>query len=497
LTSDSAHTFNRHKKIYQIMIPEKTYHLAVDLGATSGRTILASFDGAKVEMRELTRFKYPMIPLNGHLHWNLPLLYEEILKALKKCGETLRPAALTSIGIDSWGCDVAFFHKSGALSCLPFCYRDSHTDGAADRFCSRISKDEVYASTGIQFMDFNTLFQLDTIKRHSPEIIESADKILFIPDALAYMLTGNAVTEYTVASTSQMLNPNTGDFDVSLLGELGISRDKFGPMVNPGHKVGTLTKQVQDATGMGPVPVIAVAGHDTASAVIGIPTPDKEYAYLSCGTWSLLGIESPKPIINEKSREYNITNEGGVDGTTRFLKNICGLWIFERCREEFTDAPADVAALAALCLQSACDSIINPDDPAFAHPDSMTRAINEYCMRTGQETPLTPADYVRVIFRSLAKRYRQVLEWIQQLSPIAIKRLHVIGGGSLNQHLMQMTADELGIPVVAGPTESTALGNILVQLRATGSVASITDMRRVAMASTETKTYTPKTNTKN
>lgn len=473
-----------------------TFHLAVDLGATSGRTILASFDGGKVDMRELTRFKYPMIPLNGHLHWNLPLLYEEILKALKKCGEELsaKGAVLASIGIDSWGCDVAFFHKGGALSGLPFCYRDSHTDGAAERFCSRMPKEEVYASTGIQFMDFNTLFQLDTIKSHSPEIIESADKILFIPDALAYMLTGNAVTEYTVASTSQMLNPRTADLDLTLLGELGIERGKFGSMVNPGHQIGSLTKQVQEATGLGPVPVIAVAGHDTASAVIGIPTPDSAYAYLSCGTWSLLGIESPQPIINPKSLEYNITNEGGVDGTTRFLKNICGLWLFERCREEYTDAPDDVAALAALCLESDCDSIINPDDPAFAHPDSMTRAIAEYCRRTGQAEPTAPADYVRVIFRSLAKRYRQVLNWIQELSPIEIKRLHVIGGGSLNSHLMQMTADETGLPVIVGPTESTALGNILIQLRATGHAPSLAAMRRIAMASTQTKTYSPKTN---
>ena len=474
------------------MTNEKTYHFAVDLGATSGRTILASFNGEKVEMQEVSRFKYPMLPLNGHLHWNLPLIYEEVLKGLKKCRETLGDNKLSSIGIDSWGCDVAFFHKSGALSCLPFCYRDSHTDGAADKFCKKMSKDEVYAATGIQFMDFNTLFQLDTIKDHSPEIIESADKILFIPDALADMLTGNAVTEYTVASTSQMLNPNTGDLDEALLGVLGISRDKFGKMVNPGYEIGKLTKQVQEYTGLGDVPVIAVAGHDTASAVIGVPSPDNDYAYLSCGTWSLLGIESPKPIINEKSREYNITNEGGIDGTTRFLKNICGMWIFERCRDEFKDVPENIGDLVALCEQSDCESIINPDDPAFAHPASMTKAIDEYCERTGQAVPKTPADYIRVTFRSLAIRYKEVLGWFRELSPVEIKRLHVIGGGSLNKYLMQYTADEIGIPVVAGPTESTALGNVLVQLRACGDVKSAAEMRQVAINTTETKTYLPK-----
>ncbi|MBD5356146.1 MAG: rhamnulokinase [Bacteroides sp.] len=473
------------------MSNEKSFHFAVDLGATSGRTILATFDGEKVQMQEVSRFKYPMLPINGHLHWNLPLIYHEVLQGLKKCKEILGGKILSSIGIDSWGCDVAFFHKNGSMSSLPYCYRDSHTDGAVDKFCERMSKDEVYATTGIQFMDFNTLFQLDTIKGHSPEVIESADKILFIPDALAYMLTGNAVTEYTVASTSQMLNPNTGDLDVTLLNVLGISRDKFGKMVHPGYIIGSLSKQVQDYTGLGDVPVVAVAGHDTASAVIGVPSPDKSYAYLSCGTWSLLGIESQTPIINDKSREYNLTNEGGIDGTTRFLKNICGLWLFERCREEFRNVPDNVGELCALYLDSDCNSIINPDDPMFAHPESMTKAIDAYCKETGQSVPASPADYIRVIFRSLAKRYKQVLEWLHEFSPVEIERLHVIGGGSQNQYLMQLTADEAGMTVIAGPTESTALGNVLVQLRTCSKVDSLAEMRKVAINSTETKTYKP------
>lgn len=476
---------------------EKTYHFAVDLGATSGRTILASFDGEKVYMQELTRFKYPMLPLNNHLYWNLPLIYQEVLDGLKKCSEVLKflgskPLKLSSIGIDSWGCDVTFFHKDGSLSGLPFCYRDSHTEGAVDKFCEKCAKEDVYNRTGIQFMDFNTLFQLDTIRRNSPDIIDSADKILFIPDALAYMLTGKAVCESTVASTSQILNPNTGDLDEILLEKLGINRDKFGELVQPGAEIGYLTKQVQDVTGIGEIPVVAVAGHDTASAVIAVPSPDKDYAYLSCGTWSLLGIESPEAIITDKSREYNFTNEGGIDGTIRFLKNICGLWLFERCRDEFTNVPENIAELSALCLQSTCDSIINPDDPMFAHPQSMTRAINAYCAQTRQEVPRNPSDYIRVIYRSLAKRYKEVLDRLHEMSPVEIKRLHVIGGGSQNPYLMQHTADEVGIPVIAGPTECTALGNILVQLRASGELNSLDDMRKVAVNSTETKTYLPK-----
>lgn len=471
---------------------EKTYHLAIDLGATSGRTILATFDGKKVDMEEIARYNYPMMPLGNHQYWNLPLIYEHILNSMKKCAETL-PAgtSLKTIGIDTWGCDVAYFYKDGSIAGLPYCYRDPHTAGAVDKFCEKMDKKEVYERTGIQFMDFNTLFQLDTIRRNNPELLDAADKILFIPDALSYMLTGKAVTERTVASTSQILNPNTGELDEVLLAKVGLSRDKFGPMTEPGTEIGTLTPRLAEFTGLGEVPVVAVAGHDTASAVAAVPTPDKDYAYLSCGTWSLLGIENEGPIITDKSLEYNFTNEGGVDNTIRVLKNICGLWLFERCRAEFKDAPKDVASLAALYKESDCESIINPDDPAFANPESMTKAIDAYCEKTGQRKPETPADYVRVVFRSLAKRYGEITEWLKQLSPVEIKRLHVIGGGSRNQYLMQLAADELGIPVVAGPAECTALGNVLMQLRACKSLNSLKEMREVAISSTETTTYNP------
>ena len=315
----------------------KTYHLAVDLGATSGRTILASFDGEKVEMQEIARYHYPMLPIGDHQYWNLPLIYEHVLESMKKCAgildTMLEQPKLKSIGIDTWGCDVAYFLKDGSIASLPYCYRDSHTVGAVERFCSEsMPKEEVYAKTGIQFMDFNTLFQLDTIRRNNPEVLDNADKILFMPDALSYMLTGKAVTERTVASTSQILNPNTGDLDEVLLAKVGLPRTKFGPMIEPGEEIGTLLPRLAELTGLGEVPVVAVAGHDTASAVAAVPTPDNDYAYLSCGTWLLLGIENKVPIITEKSLEYNFTNEGGVDNTIRVLKNITGLWLFERCR---------------------------------------------------------------------------------------------------------------------------------------------------------------------
>ncbi|MDE6290128.1 MAG: rhamnulokinase [Muribaculaceae bacterium] len=473
----------------------KTYHLAVDLGATSGRTILASFDGEKVDMQEIARFHYPMVPIGDHLFWNLPLIYEHILDSMKKCAETLdvmlEQPKLQSIGIDTWGCDVAYFLKDGTIASLPYCYRDLHTQGAVERFCEGMSKEDVYGRTGIQFMDFNTLFQLDTIRRNNPEVLDNADKILFIPDALSYMLTGKAVTERTVASTSQILNPNTGDLDEVLLSKVGLSRDKFGPMIEPGEEIGTLLPRIAELSGIGEVPVVAVAGHDTASAVAAVPTPDKDYAYLSCGTWSLLGIENKVPIITEKSLEYNFTNEGGVDNTIRVLKNITGLWLFERCREDFKDAPTDISELVALYRESDCPSVVNPDDPAFANPVSMTKAIDEYCEKTNQPIPEKPADYIRVVYQSLANRYSQVTEWLRKLSPVEIKRLHVIGGGSRNRHLMQIVADTLDMPVIAGPAECTALGNVLMQLRACRQLGSLKEMREVAINSTETETFNP------
>lgn len=465
-------------------------YLAVDLGATSGRAILATFDGEKVEMKEWTRFDNPQIPMAGHVFWDLPYLYNEILKSLKKVAE--QRVKIESIGIDTWGCDFAFFGKQGQLVGMPFCYRDPHTDGSIEAFTRvHMNAEALYKNTGIQFMPFNSLFQLDTMRRTGITALNAADKVMFIPDALSYLLTGKCICEYTVASTSQMLNPKTGDLDERLLRFVNLSRKNFGPMTMPGTLIGTLAEQVKRATGLGDIPVVAVAGHDTASAVASVPAQDKNYAYLSCGTWSLLGIESETPIITEESRKQNFTNEGGVDGTTRFLKNICGMWLLEQSRKDFKKVPKNVGELSALCLESQYDGLINPDDEMFAHPEKMTQAIDEYCRQTRQDKPETPADYIRCIFRSLALRYRQVIELLRNLSDVKIERLHVIGGGSLNVYLMQMAADATGLPVIAGPTEGTALGNVLLQIRAGGDVQSLTDMRAISARSVETVTYQP------
>lgn len=464
-------------------------YFAVDLGATSGRTILASFDGSRVEMKEVTRFANPMIPMGGHLYWDIAGLYNEVLGALRKVAS--EGISIDSIGIDTWGCDFAFFGADGQLLGMPHCYRDQHTVGAQEKFFKKMPAAEVYRRTGIQFMDFNSLFQLDTLTRNRCSALEAADKVLFIPDALIYMLTGKAVCEYTVASTSQMLNPMTGDLDADILKALGLPREKFGVMTQPGTVVGALAPHVQEATGLGAVPVVAVAGHDTGSAVAAVPAADKEYAYLSCGTWSLLGIESSEAIISDGSFRENFTNEGGIEGTTRFLKNICGLWLFEQSRKEFKDAPSSVGELVALCEQSSYDGLINPDAPCFAAPASMTGAIREYCAATGQAEPQSPADYCRCIFRSLALRYRQVVEILQGMCGFPIRKLHVIGGGSQNRYLMQYAANALNMPVICGPVEGTALGNVLMQMKASDGALTLERMRAISAASVDLVTYLP------
>ena len=463
---------------------------AVDLGATSGRTILGSINEGKLQQRELTRFPNHIIETGGHFYWDIYALYHEIIRGLKQVAD--EGIQLTSIGIDTWGVDFVCVGKDGGLLRNPYCYRDPHTDGAMEDYFKRIPRERVYEKTGIQFMQFNSLFQLSAMRSHNDSALEAADKILFIPDALMYMLTGEAVCEYTILSTSQMLDPRTRRIEPELIEAIGLKEEQFGRYVNPGNVVGTLSPEVQRQTGLGPVPVVAVAGHDTASAVAAVPAQDERFAYLSCGTWSLLGIETQNAIINEKSFQYNFTNEGGIEGTTRFLKNICGMWLLERCRKEWTDAPADVNQVNADAMQAEpFRSLINPDDPRFANPVSMVEAIRSYCKETGQSIPDDYLQMGRCIFESLALRYRQVLNYLRELAPFPIERLHVIGGGTYNQYLMQMTANSLGIPVLTGPVEGTAIGNIMLQANAAGLVRNRFEMRKVIADSIELKTYLP------
>lgn len=468
-------------------------YFSADLGATSGRTIVGRFDGKRMELEELTRFDTPLTEADGHFYWDLAALYNEIIRGLRTVAQ--RGISIESIGIDTWGVDVALFGGDGRLLRRPLSYRDPHTfDAMEDYFATKMPRHEVYARTGIQVMNFNTLYQLHAMRREGDSALAAADKILFLPDALTYMLTGEAVCEYTIATTSQMVDPATRDLHPELLGTLCLSRDRFGRMVSPGTVVGTITPEVQRLTGLGAVNVVAVAGHDTASAIAAVPASDARFAYLSSGTWSLMGIELPHAVIDGRSARLNFTNEGGVGGTVRFLKNICGMWLYERCRKEF---PEEVRRLPHPELQgsaleaAAFRSLINPDDPCFANPESMTRAIQQYCGRTGQPVPETHQQLCRCIFESLALRYRQVLGWLRGTTGTPINVLHIIGGGSRNAVLCQMAADACGIGVKTGPQEGTALGNMMLQAQAQGAVDGLREMRRVVAASVETGSYTP------
>lgn len=468
----------------------KNNFFAVDLGATSGRTILGSIADGKLEQRELTRFPNQIIQTGGHYYWDIYALYNEIIRGLKVVAE--EGIELTSIGIDTWGVDFVCVGQDGALLRNPYSYRDPHTFGAMEEYFQKVPKEKVYEKTGIQFMNFNSLFQLSTMRKNNDSALAAAHKILFMPDALMYMLTGEAVCEYTILSTSQMLNPRTRKIDTDLLDVIGLKESQFGRYVNPSDRVGCLTLEVQQLTGLGPVPVVAVAGHDTASAVAAVPAQTPNYAYLSCGTWSLLGIETKEAIINEKSYQYNFTNEGGIEGTTRFLKNICGMWLLERCRQEWTDAPSDINKVNADAMEAEpFRSIINPDDPRFTNPPSMVKAIQDYCRETNQPVPDGYKQIARCIFESLALRYREVVGYLRELAPFPIEKLHVIGGGTYNKYLMQMTADSLGIPVITGPVEGTAIGNIMLQAKAAGLVTDIFQMRRIIADSIEQHTYLP------
>lgn len=470
------------------------HFIAFDLGATSGRTILGTLTGdGRLSMEELTRFPNKMIPLGGHFYWNIFGLYEQLRLGLAAAAK--KGVEITSVGIDTWGVDFAFVGADGSILGLPYAYRDPHTETAHEEcFAQAIPRREVYGITGIQVMNFNSLYQLYAMRRDGSSQLEAAKHLLFMPDALGYMLTGKMVTEYTIASTSQLLDPVTKKMDDRLLEVVGLDHTIFPQIVMPGHVIGRLRPEISAACGVCEIPVVAVAGHDTGSAVAAVPAADENFAYLSSGTWSLMGIEVKDPVITDRTFDCNITNEGGVEGTTRLLKNITGMWLVEQCLAKWEKQgkcytyPEMVAMAEAA---PAFRAFIDPDDPSFAHPKSMTGAIDAYCERTGQAKPANPGAYIRAIFESLALKYRYVLEMFKDLAPFPIERLYVIGGGSKNWLLNQFTANSIGIPVVAGPSEATAIGNIMLQARTAGMVENLQQMRRVIAAAVETETFHP------
>ncbi len=469
------------------------YFVAFDLGATSGRTILGSLSDNKLTLEEVTRFPNQMLQLNGHCYWNIFSLYENLKKGLAEIAKKRIP--VTSVGIDTWGVDVACLASDGSVIGLPFAYRDPQTIGKKEEYFQKVMPaKELYRKTGIQHLDLNTIFQLYAMKQENNFALNHAAHLLFMPDALSYLLTGNKVTEYTIASTSQLLNPMTRDFDENILHTLGLQKSMFGNIVEPGATVGMLSKDLCDELQIEPIPVIAVAGHDTASAVAAIPASNKNFAYLSSGTWSLMGIETDGPIVNEKTEASNITNEGGVDGTIRLLKNITGMWIVEQClkkwhREGIDYSYPQMVELAQAARPFVC--FINPDNPIFTNPHDMPKAICDYCAQTGQECPQTHGEFIRTIFESLALKYREVLDMFRGLSDSPIEKLHIIGGGSRNKLMNQFTSNAVCLPVAAGPSEASSIGNIMLQAKAAGMIASLQEMRNIISANVQPENFMP------
>ncbi|HEY5592989.1 MAG TPA: FGGY-family carbohydrate kinase [Paludibacter sp.] len=466
--------------------------LAFDIGATSGRSILGTIEHGRLQMKELTRFPNQILQIGNHFHWNIYSLFENLkagLVAAKKEG-----FEITSIGIDTWGVDFALIAEDGSILGTPFAYRDPHTVGAPEKYFEIVPREKVYDLTGIQVMNFNSLYQLFALSQADNSLLKATKEILFMPDALAYMLTGNKVVEYTIASTSQILNPRTKQFEAELLEKAGVSPSILGKIVMPGHEIGILRDDLAEESELGKLKVVAVAGHDTGAAVAAVPALNENFAYLSSGTWSLMGIEVKSAIINEETFALNFTNEGGVEGTTRFLKNITGMWLLEQCLKEWKKEGITYAYEKLVQMADtvpAFQSLLDTDHASFGNPASMTNAIIDFCESTGQTAPSSHAEFVRCIFESLSLKYNYVLGKLKGLAPFPIEKLHVIGGGSKNPLLNQWTANSIGIPVIAGPSEATAIGNIMIQAKAAGCVDSLQEMRKVISESVQLDEFLP------
>lgn len=474
---------------------KNTHHfIAFDIGATSGRTILGTFSDKKLEFRELTRFENRIQFIQDKYYWNIFALYEELKNGLKAAVSL--GIDIDSVGIDTWGVDFVYVAEDGSILNLPRSYRDPYTNNIPEEYFTLVPQKEVYDLTGIQVMNFNSLFQLYAAKKENSSALSHAQSILFIPDALSYLFTGKKVYEYTIASTSQLLNAKTKEFEKILLDVAKVPSSIIQPVTMPGSIIANISPSAAKECGVQKeIPVIAVAGHDTASAVAAVPAEDENFAYLSSGTWSLMGIETKEPIINEDSFKLNFTNEGGVDGTIRFLKNITGMWLLEQCRKEW-EAQGNAYTYPQIVEMAQSveelQYIIDPDDSSFANPESMETAISEFCKKTEQKCPENHAQYVRCIFDSLAIKYRYVLKKLQNVAPFPINKLHVIGGGAQNKLLNQLTSDAIGIPVIAGPVEATAIGNIMMQAKGLGLVDTLQDIRDVIKGSSNTEIFIPK-----
>jgi rhamnulokinase len=476
-------------------MPTRVY-LATDLGAESGRVMAGLWNGKTLRLEEVHRFPNGPIPLADSLRWDVLRLWAEIQNGLalaaKKYGESV-----VSVGADTWGVDFVLLNRQGEMLGHPYHYRDARTNGMMQKAFRKVSRAEIFAQTGLQFMQLNTLFQLLALRNAAPRLLDQADCLLLMPDFLHWALCASRVAEFTIASTSQCLNPITRTWASKLLNQFDLPTRIFPKIVPPGSTLGFLRPGVVERTGLKKVTVVAPPSHDTASAVAGVPTANTgkaNWAYLSSGTWSLMGVEVNKPSLSERTQELNLTNEGGLDGTFRLLKNIMGLWLVQQCKSSFDNrgkeySYSDFAKLAAKA--PSLRSLVNPDDARFLNPPDMPTAIQDFCRETAQPIPKTPGELVRCAYESLALKYSQVLGWLEELTGNRIEVIHIVGGGSKSEILNQFTADACQRPVLAGPVEATAMGNLLVQVRSSGELSTLSDIREIVRRSSQVKSFLP------
>jgi rhamnulokinase len=474
-------------------------YLAADLGASSGRLLAGSFDGARLRLEELHRFENGPVSVAGSKHWDLLALWQQIQAGMRGAAHRYGHS-VASLAVDTWGVDFGLLGEGDVLLGNPYHYRDSRTDGILPHAFACVPQAEIFAATGIQFMPFNTLYQLWAMRLGKSPLLTAARRLLLMPDLFHWLLTGVAVNERTNASTTQFYNPQARDWAGDLLSRFELSTDILCPLVDSGTRLGPLRSEVARESGLTGINVIAPASHDTASAVMAVPaasfaSPEPDWCYISSGTWSLMGMELPRPVINDTSLALNFTNEVGVGDTIRLLKNIAGLWLVQESRRAFAEAGRKYHydELARLAAESPpLNSLIDPDDASFLAPNDMPAAIRDYCMRTGQMAPDSDGAIIRCALDSLALRYRFVLECLERLSGRRINTIYIVGGGVQNVALCQATADCCGRPVLAGPVEATALGNVLAQAVAAGDVADWAQARALVRASFEVTEYEPR-----
>jgi sugar (pentulose or hexulose) kinase len=473
-------------------MPQKTF-IAVDLGAGSGRVIAATSDLSKIELEEIHRFDNPGTELPGGSFWNLIGLYREILEGLRRAVER-HGDSIVSIGIDTWGCDHGLIGPDGSLLGMPHQYRDPRFEGMAEVMHGLMPEAEIYARTGIKTNFYNSSLHLLAEARKGSPALFHAESLLFVPDLLAYWLTGRRAVERTIASTSQLLDPRTGEWAWEVIDALGLPRAIFGEIVAPGTVLGPVREAVASFIGKSGIPVVATACHDTASAVAGIPMKGSGNLWLSSGTWSIMGMETADPVTTPAALERGFCNELGVNGSVRFLKNISGLWLIQECKRQWEldgDSP-NYAQMAEMADDAEpFSAFIDPDDPVFASPGGMPEKIREWCRKTGQPVPADKGTILRVATDSLALKYRSVFESIKELTGFDFQRLHAGGGGTQNEPLSRATANALGIEVVAGPVEATSCGNVIVQMLATGHLPDLQAGRELIRRSFDFRFYQP------